>query len=198
MKHAFTMLGIMTLIVTIGAFLVLSKRVDAPHNTLSNSNTPSEQSMLTLTSPAFLDNEEIPQMYTCDGENVSIPLTIHHVPENTKSLVLVMDDPDIPESVKQEMGIQNFDHWVIYNISPDTTTIEDGIVIGNIGLNSLGKTEYVGPCPPDGEHRYQFRLYALSEILTFIHTPTLHDVEEAAKGAYIEKAELIGRYTRIK
>ncbi|HEX4799192.1 MAG TPA: YbhB/YbcL family Raf kinase inhibitor-like protein [Candidatus Paceibacterota bacterium] len=167
----------------------------APHTTLPTSHT-TVVNTLTLTSPAFAHNEAIPPMYTCDGENISIPLTIQHVPEGTHSLALVMDDPDIPVAVKEKMGISHFDHWVLYNIPPDTTSIEDGVGVGNLGLNSLGKMEYIGPCPPDGEHRYVFRLYALSQPLTFIKQPTLFEVEEASKSIAIAKAELIGTYKR--
>lgn len=191
MRHAFTLLGVMTLIVFIGGFFALSKPAEAP--------VAEEIPMtLTLTSPAFKEGERIPVKYTCDGENVSPELLIQNIPEGTKSLVLVMDDPDIPESVKQSRGIQKFDHWVVYNIPADTGVIPEGVQIGTGGLNSVGSSEYRGPCPPDREHRYFFRLYAVSGELAFIKAPTLDEVEEAARGMSLGSATLMGKYERTK
>ncbi|MCB9810826.1 MAG: YbhB/YbcL family Raf kinase inhibitor-like protein [Candidatus Nomurabacteria bacterium] len=153
---------------------------------------------LTLTSPAFADGGSIPARYTCDGENVNPELHISGVPEGTKSLVLVMDDPDIPDSVKESRGIEKFDHWVLYNIPPDTTVIKEGEMVGSEGLSSRGEVGYVGSCPPDREHRYFFRLYALPDIVNFIKVPTLDEVEVIAKESAIESAVLMGKYERIK
>jgi hypothetical protein len=127
---------------------------------------------------------------------VNPELTIAGVPEGAESLVLLMDDPDIPQSVKDARGIEKFDHWAVYAIPPDTTVIKTGAVIGTGGKNSIGEVGYRGPCPPDREHRYIFRLYALSGTLNFIQAPTLDELETAAQGMMLEKAELIGRYNR--
>ncbi|MEZ4104176.1 MAG: YbhB/YbcL family Raf kinase inhibitor-like protein [Candidatus Paceibacterota bacterium] len=151
---------------------------------------------LALTSPAFVDGQNIPSKYTCDGENINPELHISGIPEGTVSLVLVMDDPDIPDSVKESRGIEKFDHWVIYNMPPDTTVIKEGEKVGNEGLSSRGETGYVGSCPPDREHRYFFRLYALPNTLNFIKTPTLDEVETVAKESAIESTILMGRYQR--
>jgi Raf kinase inhibitor-like YbhB/YbcL family protein len=193
-RQAFVLLGVMTLIVSIGAFFAFQKSAHAPED-LAIEGIQSSMS-LTLTSPVFEHEGVIPSVYTCDADNISMPLRIENVPEGTKSLVLVMDDPDIPESVKQARGIEKFDHWVVYNIPPDTTEIGAGEVVGTLGLNLRGETAYAGPCPPDREHRYFFRLYALTGTLQFITTPTLRDVEEAAKGMMIEQTTLMGRYER--
>lgn len=197
MRHAFTLLGVMVLIVSIGAFLTLN-RAHAPSGE-ENKLSPQDTSMkLTLTSPAFEQGGMIPSKDTCDGKNVSPELRVSGVPEGTKSLVLVMDDPDIPESVKQSRKIEKFDHWTLYALPPDTTVIPEGAAQGSLGLTSAGKAAYAGPCPPDREHRYFFRLYALSGTLNFITVPTQRDVEEAAKGMMIESATLMGRYEKVK
>jgi Raf kinase inhibitor-like YbhB/YbcL family protein len=192
MKQAFILLGIMSAIVYGGAFFAFHNKAEAPATLVPHTSSMS----LTLSSPAFTEGGLIPSQYTCDGENVSVPLNISGVPEGTKSLVLVMDDPDIPQSVKDERGIEKFDHWAVYNIAPDVSDIQTGAVFGTMGKNTRGDTEYRGPCPPDGEHRYFFRLYALSGILNFIAVPTLREVEEAARGMTIESATLMGRYVR--
>ncbi len=151
-----------------------------------------------LKSEAFGSNGRIPPEYTCDGENIIPKLMISGVPKDAKSLVLIMDDPDISESVKQQRGIQVFDHWVAFNISPRISTISKGEepegVLGSNGAGSLG---YIGPCPPDKEHRYFFKLYALDAILNLHEGATKKEVESAMEGHIMEKAELIGRYERV-
>lgn len=211
MKHAYTLLGIMTLIVFVGAYFAFQDKAEAPTPEVVSETTqketgtpplpeaqPSIPMKLTLTSPAFVENGKIPSEYTCDGTNVNPEIHISGVPEGTQSLVLVMDDPDIPDFVKKERGIEKFDHWAVYNIAPDTTVIKTGEVIGSGALNSTGKTGYIGACPPDREHRYIFRLYAVSGTLNFIKTPTLDELETAVKGMMLDTATLIGRYERVQ
>ena len=188
-------MGIMTLIVFIGAFIAFSRKVEAPHD-LTSSEPLAPFMSLSLTSPAFEEGGLIPSKFTCDGENVNPELRIANVPEGTKSLVLVMDDPDIPESVKQSRGIEKFDHWALYDIPADTVVIPEGATLGTSAENSTGKVGYTGPCPPDREHRYFFRLYALSGTLNFIKSPTLDELETAAQGMSLGEATLMGRYDR--
>ncbi len=195
MKQAFLLLGIMTVIVYAGAYIAFSRKAEAP--VLQDTNSSIAMS-LSLTSPAFEEGGLIPSRYTCDGENISPGLTIENVPTGTKSLVLVMDDPDIPDTVKQARGIEKFDHWAVYNIPADTSEIAEGATVGELGLNSRGDLSYVGSCPPDREHRYFFRLYALSGMLTFAEAPSLDELELAAQGILLEKATLMGRYKRVK
>jgi len=180
----------------VGAFFALHQKAEAPHEVSSDDNPPAMS--LTLTSPAFSDGGLMPSKYTCDGDNVSPELHISNVPPGTESFVLVMDDPDIPPSVKQTRGINTFDHWVMYNIPGDTHTIAEGIETGNVGMNTRGTSGYTGPCPPDREHCYFFRLYALSGTINFIKAPTLQEVEEAAQGMMLEQASLTGRYERAR
>lgn len=185
------LLGLMTAIVTVGA-IVAFERAEAP-TIPENQLTPMT---FILSSPAFKDGASIPTKYTCDGENISPELRISGVPDGTQSFVLVMDDPDIPDAVKQSRGIEKFDHWALYNIPVETTLVTEGASVGTGALTSLGKEGYVGPCPPDREHRYFFRLYALSGTLNFIKAPTLDEVETAARGMELGRATLMGTYVR--
>ncbi len=152
-----------------------------------------------LTSPAFAHHGKIPTKYTCDGENISPPLKIENAPVNTKSLVLLMDDPDIPDFVKQKYTIQVWEHWIIFNIPPGTTEIPEGKnPAGIMGKNTGGKNAYGGPCPPDREHRYFFTLYALDAMLNLPEGVSKKQVEEAMQRHVLAKAELVGRYERLK
>lgn len=193
MQHAFTLLGLASCIILVGLYLAFSNEAEAPE--IINDN---ETIMLKLSSPAFEDGGFIPSKYTCDADNISPELRIEGVPEGTESLVLVMDDPDIPDFVKEERGVDKIDHWTLYNIPADTTVIPEGGSVGTVGLNSRSEETYRGPCPPDREHRYFFRLYALSGTLNFPKTPTQGEVEAAAKGMMVEQATLMGRYDRVR
>ena len=142
-----------------------------------------------LTSPAFEHNQGIPSEYTCDGADTSPELNIEDIPENTKSLVLINDDPDAP--------VGTWDHWIVFNIPPSTTKIEKGQEPSGVGgKNSWGKTGYGGPCPPSGTHRYFFKLYALDTELDLQEGATKADIESAMEGHILEKTELIGTYKR--
>lgn len=151
-----------------------------------------------LTSSVFSHNGHIPSKYTCDADNVSPPLKIENAPVLAKSLVLIMDDPDIPDFVKEKFHIQVFDHWTSFNIDPKTTQIAEGHEPGIRGRNGAGRNGYTGPCPPDREHRYFFKLYALDKKLDLKEGVTKADVEAAMKGHIIEHCELVGLYERKK
>ena len=198
MRNTIILLGLGFVILYTGAYFAFDrseKRLDGEFIIVDNEI---EIMSLTLTSPAFEEGETIPVKHTCEGENVSPELVINGVPDGTESLVLVMDDPDIPQSVKDNMGIEKFDHWVLYNIPVDIKVIEENTSPGTVGHTSRGGGGYVGACPPDKEHRYIFRLYALSGVLDFVKAPTLDEVETAAKGMSIEAATLIGLYNKIE
>ena len=153
-----------------------------------------------ISSPVFGNNERIPSKFTCDGENINPELNFENVPENTKSLVLIMDDPDIPNEIKQSRGIEVFDHWVIFNIPKETAKISENSVIGTQGSNSRSESKYTGPCPPPQyepkEHRYFFKLYVLNSDLDLKEGATKEEVETAMKEHIIENVELVGRYSR--
>ncbi|VVB60588.1 Phosphatidylethanolamine-binding protein [uncultured archaeon] len=142
-----------------------------------------------LFSSAFEDNRMIPSEYTCDGLDVSPPLSFRNIPENTKSLALIMDDPDAP------MG--TWVHWLVWNISANKTSFSKGENITYPqGKNDFGDFDYGGPCPPSGTHRYFFKLYALDIILKLNKGSTKKQLELAMSGHIIEEAQLIGTYER--
>jgi Raf kinase inhibitor-like YbhB/YbcL family protein len=148
-----------------------------------------------LQSSAFKHEGLIPAEYSCDGDGVSPELIIKNVPSHAKSLVLIMDDPDVPVSVRKD---RCWDHWVVFNIPPNTTHIpKDSIPQGTLGKNTSGTLCYQGPCPPDREHRYFFKLYALDCKLDLSEGASKSQVEQAIQGHILEKAELMGKYKRI-
>lgn len=156
-----------------------------------------------ITSPAFSEGNSIPHQYTCDGNNsLSPPLVIHNPPLRTQSFVLTVEDPDIPQVVKDARGIEVFDHWILYNIPPDTHEIGEGEYVGNRGLNSNGTPNYTGPCPPTQHlpttHRYIFTIYALSSVLSVNANPTKDEIIEAMQNKILAQATLIGTYDRTK
>lgn len=148
---------------------------------------------LKLTSPVFENNGKIQSKYTCDGQEVNPPLKIEGVPTGTKSLVLIVDDPD---AVKPAGKV--WDHWIVWNIKPDTKEIKENSIPSESvqGKNGSGKNQYQGPCPPDAEHRYFFKLYALDTILNLKEGATKADVENTMTNHIMQKAELIGLYIR--
>lgn len=142
-----------------------------------------------LSSSAFEDNGAIPSEYTCDGADVSPPLYFSSVPENAKSLVLIMDDPDAP------MG--TWVHWLVWNIPANKTGFFKGENITyKQGKNDFGNFNYGGPCPPSGTHRYFFKLYALDTMLILKERSTKKQLESAMSVHIIEEAQLIGTYTK--
>ncbi|MGE5555698.1 MAG: YbhB/YbcL family Raf kinase inhibitor-like protein [Methanocella sp.] len=144
---------------------------------------------LTVTSSAFQYNQKIPGDYACDYENKNPPLTIEGVPEGTKSLALIFDDPDAVGGT--------FDHWVVWNIPPTQTKIGENTVPGVEGLNSDQQTGYVGPCPPPGKiHRYVFRVFALDTLLNLGANSGKEDLEKAMEGHILAKGELVGLFGR--
>lgn len=149
-----------------------------------------------LTSTAFKEGRTIPSLYTCEGKNINPPLEIFDVPSNAKSLVLIMDDPDVPVSVRPN-GM--YDHWIVFNIPPHTHKIpEKTAPFGVYGKNTEGKNQYTGPCPPDREHRYFFKLYALDKMLDLREGATKQEVESACREHIIARCQLMGRYEKGK
>jgi hypothetical protein len=149
-----------------------------------------------LTSSAFEQGGKIPAKYTCDGENINPPLTISDVPSETKSLVLIMDDPDVPKRLRAD-GM--WDHWIVFNMPANLTKIEEGKEPEGIhGIGTSKNLDYYGPCPPDREHRYFFKLYALNTQLNLPKKATKPQVERAMENHILAKTELMGRYERIK
>lgn len=148
-----------------------------------------------LLSSAFKHMGSIPLKYSCDGSGINPELIIKEVPPHAKSLVLIMDDPDVPASVRKDCM---WDHWIVFNIPPTTTHIpENSIPQGIICKNTGGGLCYQGPCPPDREHRYFFKLYALDCELDLSEGASKSQVEKAMQGHIIAQTELMGKYKRI-
>lgn len=149
-----------------------------------------------LKSPAFQEGEVIPSLYTCEGKNINPPLEISETPDKTKSLVLIMDDPDVPKNLRPS-GM--YDHWVVFNIPPSTTKLEESSPPPGIqGKNTGGNNSYIGPCPPDAQHRYFFKLYALDTLLDLKEGVIKEEVEKAMEGHIIEQCQLMGIYEKGK
>jgi hypothetical protein len=151
-----------------------------------------------LTSPAFRHMGAIPSLYTCEGKNISPPLAWKNLPKGTKSLVLIVDDPDAPDPAAPKF---TWVHWVLYNIPPETTGLAEGAgnkpAVGMLeGMSSWNKGGYGGPCPPIGTHRYFHKLYALDVVLPDQLSPMKADLEAAMKGHILGEAVLIGTYRK--
>jgi len=147
------------------------------------------QQTMKLTSNAFQNNEKIPDKYTCKGENINPELAVKDIPAGTKSLALIMDDPDAPRGT--------WDHWILFNIKPTGTIKENSVPEGaSQGKNSAGKNEYSGPCPPSGTHRYIFKLYALDTELKIDENADKKAVENAMKGHILAETKLTGLYSK--
>ena len=140
-----------------------------------------------LTSPAFSHNQMIPKKYTCQGEDINPLLEISEIPAGTKSLALIMDDPDAPGG--------NWDHWLVYNIVP-VAEIKENSVPGTQTRNDFGRVNYGGPCPPSGTHRYFFKLYALNATFNFLKPPSKKELEGAIQKHLLEETALIGLYKK--
>lgn len=149
-----------------------------------------------LASPVFEHEKNIPERYTCMGEDISPPLDINDIPSEAKSLVLICDDPDA--ATDPNGPGHDFDHWVLWNIHPRISSIHENSTPANamVGENSAGKQGYMGPCPPTGEHRYFFKLYALDTELDLPEESDKEDVEDALAGHVIAQTELIGTYQK--
>ena len=156
---------------------------------------------LTIKSKAFTHEGEIPSKYTCQGEDIAPDLKWEGVPENTVSLVLIVDDPDAPDPAAPKM---TWVHWVVYNIPPDTNGFPEGATSVDLpdgaknGINDWKRTGYGGPCPPIGRHRYYHKLYALDTVIKGLNNPTKAKVEAAMKGHIIAQAELVGTYEKSR
>jgi Raf kinase inhibitor-like YbhB/YbcL family protein len=149
---------------------------------------------LTLSSTAFTNGSRIPARYTCDGDNTSPPLSWSGIPSGTKSLALIVDDPDAPE--------RTWVHWVLYNLPPDSAGVTQGAGMRDFppgtrkGINDWHRADYGGPCPPAGRHRYVHKLYALDTTLPDLGKADKAKLEKAMEGHVIGKSELTGMYQR--
>jgi len=154
---------------------------------------------LALTSTAFPPNGSIPAKHTCEGADVSPPLAWSGVPDGTKSLALVVDDPDAPDPRAPKT---TWVHWVLLNLPPSATSLPEGVAAlpagAAAGLNDWKRAAWGGPCPPIGRHRYFFKLYALDVVIPRLARPTKAQLEKAMEGHVLAKAELVGTYEKAK
>ena len=154
---------------------------------------------LALTSPAFAPGGEIPAQFTCEGLDVSPALEWAGLPDGTRSLVLVVDDPDAPDPAAPKM---TWVHWVLYDLPPQARSLPEGVTPSQLpagtreGRNDWKRTGYGGPCPPIGRHRYFHKLYALDVVLGDLGTPAKAEVEKAMKGHVLASANLVGTYQK--
>ena len=147
-----------------------------------------------ITSSVFINGGALPSKYTCDGESISPPVKWHGAPVNTKSFALIYDDPDAPSGT--------WVHWILYNLPPNTNELEENISSlppgTKVGENSWPEAKYGAPCPPYGEHRYIFHLYALDTMLNLSGTITSEILKNAMQEHVLEKSTLMGYYKRVK
>ena len=152
---------------------------------------------LAVSSPVFATDQSIPVRYTCEGQDISPPLHFSGAPENTKSLVLIVDDPDAPDPAAPKM---TWVHWLLYNMPPDTSVLIEAaeeFPPGTLqGINDFGRTRYGGPCQPIGRHRYIFKLYALDTMLPDLGRPNKEILLHAMDGHILEQTRLIGLYQK--
>ncbi len=141
-----------------------------------------------ITSPEFEHNGFIPKKFTCQGEDINPPLNFQDIPPATKSLVLIVDDPDAVGGM--------WVHWVVFDIPP-TAKIDEDSIPGKQGINDFRRRDYGGPCPPSGTHRYFFKLYALDKELNLKEGASKKELEKAMQGHILDKAELIGLYKKF-
>ncbi len=167
------------IIIVIGLIVLYNGKLNKQEDIVEN---------MKITSPNFENNSKIPVRFTSDGENINPNLEFEEIPENTKSLVLIVDDPDAP--------VGTWVHWIVFNINPkikriNKDSVPDGVVQGK---NTWGKNNYGGPNPPSGTHRYFFKLFALDKELDLNEDSNIKDVERAIENHILDKAELIGLY----
>jgi Raf kinase inhibitor-like YbhB/YbcL family protein len=148
-----------------------------------------------LQCPALLENNEVPTRYTCDGDNISPPLTWSDPPNGTRTFALIVEDPDAPDTV--------FTHWLVYDMPVERQQLPEGVDGhpelpggGTQGQNDFGKTGFGGPCPPQGMHRYVFRLFALDQTLEMAPGASKADLLNLMAGHVLETAEITSVYTR--
>jgi len=146
-------------------------------------------SSISITSPSFQAGGDIPTKFTCNGTNVSPELQISSVPNEAKSVVLIVDDPDAPRGL--------FTHWIVWNIDPKTTRVAENSAptAGVQGINDFGKRNYGGPCPPSGMHRYFFKIFALDIKLELKPSARRAELDAAMRGHVLAEGELMGRYS---
>ncbi|MFO0780509.1 MAG: YbhB/YbcL family Raf kinase inhibitor-like protein [Candidatus Gracilibacteria bacterium] len=178
--------GTFAVLVLIVGVMFFTKPGDQQPSSLLN-----QLKFMDLTSSAFAHNAAIPSVYTCEGTNINPPLAMSNIPAEAKSLAMIVHDPDAPRA-------GGFTHWVIWNIDPKTSTIaENSVPAGAVqGANGAGENSWMGPCPPSGNHHYEFTLYALDTMLNLPAATDKAGLEKAVEGHVLAKTQLIGLYQK--
>jgi len=174
----------MALIILIGVIIPQVTLKIASHKKATN------KYIMTISSSAFRHNEIIPARYTCDGSDINPPLSFSDIPKDTKSLLLLVDDPDAPSGT--------WHHWSVYNMAPEIGGIDENSkpASGIEGLTSFGKMGYGGPCPPKGIHSYVFTLYALDSMLELPSNATFNEIQSVMDIHILETASITGIYSK--
>lgn len=193
--HLFYLMVIIGFTIAFSANSIRTSRAEAGTFQINKDNIMA----FTLISPSFSHNGMIPAQFTCDSQDISPALSWSGVPDHTKSLILIIDDPDAPDPAAPKM---TWVHWVLYNIPPHVSGLPENVATSKLpagtlqGVNDWKRTGYGGPCPPIGIHRYFHKLYALDIVLPDLKHPTKAELEKAMQGHIIAQTELIGRYQR--
>jgi Raf kinase inhibitor-like YbhB/YbcL family protein len=191
-KQYLVVLFITSIILLIGVIILQGRKISKKSGVseLQQNNAEDFIAGMKIVSSTFDNNQNIPSKYTCDGENINPPLTFSAIPNNAKSLVLIVDDPDAPGGV--------WTHWILFNIPPATQNITENSVPpeASQGMTSLGSNNYGGPCPPSGAHHYFFKLFALDTKLNLTDKTDSKNIQETMKGHIIEQTQLVGVYSR--
>ncbi|NOY25483.1 MAG: YbhB/YbcL family Raf kinase inhibitor-like protein [Oligoflexia bacterium] len=186
-----------TALVWLGCLVLLAGAALPSAAAQTPSSSSLERSVMHLQSTAFGPGDEIPAEHTCQGANISPPLAWSDLPAGTKSLVLIIDDPDAPDPAAPKM---TWVHWVLYDIPPDTTSLAQAVSTlppgTRQGTNSWGRTGYGGPCPPIGRHRYFHKLFALDAVLGDLGDPDVDALMAAARSHILGNVELVGTYQK--
>lgn len=192
MKKGYTILSAFMLLVFGASFIFIVMHNRNTENVNIGNKESMVQSSLSISSPVFDSGGGIPVKYTCDGANVNPPLTISGVPEEAKSLALIVDDPDTPSGT--------WTHWLLWNIDPATNEIaENSVPVGSVvGTNDFGDASYGGPCPPSGVHRYYFRIFALDDTLDLSSASKRAQLESSTSQHILAQGELMGKYEKSK
>lgn len=184
-----------TLVLLLAALLFVSSCTTV--TTTQPTETTEADMPLELKSDAFVSGQSIPAKYACTGKNISPPLAWGETPAGTRSLTLIMDDPDAPGGT--------WIHWLLYNISADVHSLQEDLPVTGknsdpnaiySGRNSWGNIGYGGPCPPSGTHRYYFRLYALDTLISLLPGAAQEDVLREMDGHILAQAELMGTFSK--
>jgi Raf kinase inhibitor-like YbhB/YbcL family protein len=185
MKRNVLIIIAVLIIIIVGIYLLFPKKSNPPEVKKPTITT----TVFSLSSPVFEQNGLMPKEYTCDGANISPPLSINNVPADTMSMLLLIDDIDTPQAT--------WVHWLLWNIPSTTKEIgANSVPVGSVvGLNSFGNNTYGGPCPSSGRHRYVFRLYALDTLMTIDKKSHKQDAIDAANTHILGEAELTGIYS---